>query len=74
MDPNACFQRFLDAQTEGDILKAFHAIDDLSFWYLRGGFPAKYPGSDIEVPARFVHSTVVTFKAACDQFGYDTTA
>jgi len=69
MDPNACFIRFLDAQCNDDTLEAFHAINDLSDWYLKGGFPAFYPESTVIVPAEFVHNTVVTFKFACDALG-----
>jgi hypothetical protein len=68
MDPTACFLRFLNAQCEDDTVEAYHAINDLSNWLLKGGFPAKFPASETQVPAAFVHNSVVTFKAACDFF------
>lgn len=38
MNPNACWQRFLDATAEDDTVEAYHALNDLSDWLLRRGF------------------------------------
>jgi len=70
MDPNACFMRFLNAVShDDDIVEAFHAMDDLSDWYLNDNFAAKFPGSETKVPANFVHNMVVNLKLACDKLG-----
>ncbi len=74
MDPNACFESFVNAVCDNDTLGAFEAINDLSNWYLGGGAPAKFPGSNTRVPAKFVHEAVVTFKLACDALGLDDKA
>lgn len=67
MDPNACFKRFLEAMDEENFDDAFYAISDLSEWYYKGGFPAKYPGSNIEVPENFVHNTATVLGLAIRQ-------
>jgi hypothetical protein len=71
MDPDACFERYIGAVVDGDTLEAFYAINDLSDWYLKGGFPAKFPGGETPIPAKFVHELVVTFKLACDKLGLE---
>ena len=43
MDPQACFQRILEACTEKDWKEAFYAMNDLYEWLLMGGFPPKIP-------------------------------
>jgi|LSQX01.2.fsa_nt_gb hypothetical protein len=64
MDPNACWQRFLDACAEDNHHEALEAICDLSDWILRkgGALPdgVKNPNT--------IHSLVVFIKVACDVF------
>ena len=38
MDPNACFESFLDAISEHDIDEAKYTKEDLISWLNRGGF------------------------------------
>ena len=38
MDPQACYERILDALIEGDLEEATFAIDDLRNWAGRGGY------------------------------------
>ena len=50
MDQTVCFERFIGDVVGGDHEEATATINDLNDWYLRGGFPAKFP--DAQIPAR----------------------
>lgn len=39
MDPDACYERLLDALREGDMEEASYAAYDIAFWIDRGGNP-----------------------------------
>lgn len=41
MDPQACWQRYLDACEENDNVERFLAVADLHTWYRNGGFQVK---------------------------------
>jgi len=38
MDPNACFESFLEAISENDLMEAKYAREDLKSWLNHGGF------------------------------------
>lgn len=41
MDPQACFQRFVDAVADGNFDIMFEAASDYRDWIAKGGFKAK---------------------------------
>jgi hypothetical protein len=43
MDPQACLQRFIDADKDQDWDEAETAAEDLMVWMARGGFEPKWP-------------------------------
>ena len=67
MDPNACFQSFIDAISENNIEGAYEAISNLLAWNHKGGFPAVFPGSKISVPADFVQNMAMVIARVADE-------
>ena len=51
MDPNACFESFLDAISDNDIDEAKNAREDLQTWLNHGGFE---PNWDSEQKKQFL--------------------
>jgi len=41
MDPEACYKRFCNALTEGDVQDAAFAAEDLTNWFRKAGFVPK---------------------------------
>ncbi len=62
MDPNACWQRMVDALIEGNTVEAINASIDLSIWLNRGGM---FPDVRHTDPVRYVWA-VLTFMCELD--------
>lgn len=64
MDPNACFQRFVDAMCAEDFTEAYVTIKELSGWYVRSQSNAQWPGSDVTIHFEFVNQMVAILGTA----------
>ena len=56
MDPNACFQRIMDAIADNDRAEAQEAAEDLHEWLRKGGFPPNQIGS--ADPVKFANNLI----------------
>lgn len=74
MDPNATYQEFLQALTDGHPEVASHRLDELATWISRGGFvPAKLAVRLKPTPelARLLVSAIVVLAWAANDLKTD---
>lgn len=70
MDPNACWQRLVDAIACGDVSEAKDAHYDLRTWIARGGFePDWKPPMTRETFVSMWGGVVVDLKCNCNLLG-----